>query len=131
MTKLILHAPFKSLPQENRGVVMLVEHNRSRLKELDAILSARGYSVISMTRLFAQALRLARALHPCAILLEWGSEGIGDFVNEFDDVHVDMQPILVFSRTNGTHTPGTLEHATNVDLVRFVESRSDRQASPG
>lgn len=105
-------------------MVMLVEHDRSRLQQLDGMLTERGYTVVSMMHALAHLPRLARALRPCAILLEWVSEGIDDLVREFDDItyHVDaMIPILVFSRIGGTCPPGTLEQATDADLISFVE----------
>jgi uncharacterized protein (TIGR02996 family) len=108
----------------DRGIIILVEHDRSRLQQLDEILRKRGYTVVSMTRALTHLARLARALRPCAILLAWGSEGIDDFVRELNGdtcyVHA-MVPILVFSRTGGTCPPGTLEHATDADLVSSIE----------
>jgi DNA-binding response OmpR family regulator len=120
-------APPESVPEKERGVVLLVEHDRSRLQQLDVMLSARGYAVVSMTRALLQLSRLARALRPRAILLDWVSEGVGDVVRELADTSVMEQiPILVFSRTGDTNTPGTLEHAADVDLVGFVERQRDR-----
>jgi len=123
-------AASKSPPQKDRGVVILVEHDRSRLQQLDAMLKERGYTVVSMTRAIVTIPRLARALRPCAILLDWVCEGVDDVMRELLDgtVYVDMQiPLLVFSRTDGTNHPGTLEHATDVDLVGFVERQRARQ----
>src|SRR5512140_1020820 len=54
------------------GIVILVEHDRSRLEQLNEMLSKRGYTVVSMTRALVHLPRLARALRPCAILLAWG-----------------------------------------------------------
>jgi DNA-binding response OmpR family regulator len=121
-------APSEPPPQKNRGVVILVEHDRRRLQQLDVMLTERGYAVVSMTRSRLQLSRLARALHPRAILLDWTSEGVGDVVRELHDhtLDVGMQiPLLLFSRTGGTDTLGMLEHATDVDLIRFVERCGD------
>ena len=104
--------------------MLLVEHDRSRLQQLDMMLSARGYTVVSMTRALVQLSRLARALRPRAILLDEVSEGVDDVVRELADSSVLEQiPILVFSRAGGSRIPGTLEQATDVDLAGFVEGQ--------
>jgi DNA-binding response OmpR family regulator len=122
--------PPESVPEKERGVVLLVEHDRSRLQQLDMMLSARGYTVVSMTRALVQLSRLARALRPRAILLDSVSEGVGDVVRELADSSVLEQiPILVFSRSGEAGIPGTLEHAADVDLVSFVERQRDRLPS--
>jgi DNA-binding response OmpR family regulator len=122
--------PTGAPPEAERGVVLLVEHDRSRLQQLDMMLSARGYAVVSMTRALLQLSRLARALRPRAILLDWVSEGVGDVVRELADTSLLVQiPILVFSRTGDTDIPGTLEQATDADLVGFVERQRDRPSS--
>jgi len=119
-----------SAPEKERGVVLLVEHDRSRLQQLDMMLSARGYTVVSMTRALTQLSRLARALRPRAILLDSVSEGVDDVVRELADSSVLEQiPILVFSRTGDARIFGTLEHAADVDLVAFVERQRDRGPS--
>jgi DNA-binding response OmpR family regulator len=109
-------------PEKERGVVLLVEHDRSRLQQLDMMLSARGYTVVSMTRALVQLSRLARALRPRAILLDSVSEGVPDVVRELADTSgIGQIPILVFSRAGEASIPGTLERAADVDLVGFVE----------
>lgn len=120
--------PPDSAPEKERGVVILCEHDRSRLQQLDLMLSARGYTVVSMTRAILQLSRLARALRPRAILLDWVSEGVEEVVRDLADTSgYDQIPILVFSRTGDTNIPGTLERAADVDLVGFVERQRDRQ----
>jgi DNA-binding response OmpR family regulator len=117
------------LPEKERGVVLLVEHDRSRLQQLDMMLSARGYTVVSMTRALVQLSRLARALRPRAILLDWVSEGVGDVVRDLADTSgLEQIPILVFSRNSDTDQPGTLVRAADVDLVGFVERQRDRHS---
>jgi DNA-binding response OmpR family regulator len=119
--------PLEPVPEKERGVVIIVEHDRSRLQQLDMMLSARGYTVVSMTRALLQLSRLARALRPRAILLDWMSEGVGNVVSELNDTSgYNEIAILVFSRTGGTNVPGALERATDVDLVGFVERQRDR-----
>lgn len=120
----VLTVPPESIPEKERGVVLLVEHDRSRLQQLDMMLSARGYTVVSMTRALVQLSRLARALRPRAILLDSVSEGVDDVVRELADSSVLEQiPILVFSRNGESSIPGALEWATDVDLVGFVEGQ--------
>lgn len=110
------------LPEKERGVVLLVEHDRSRLQQLDLMLSARGYTVVSMTRALVQLSRLARALRPRAILLDSVSEGVPEVVRELADTSgIGQIAILVFSRGRDASIPGTLEAATDGDLVSFVE----------
>jgi DNA-binding response OmpR family regulator len=118
-------------PDHERGVVLVVEHDRRRLQQLDMMLSARGYTVVSMTRALVQLSRLARALRPRAILLDLGSEGVGDVVREIDDSsEFDQIPILVFSRGGEATIPGALSQAADVDLVSFVERQRDRDRPP-
>jgi DNA-binding response OmpR family regulator len=117
----------ESVPAQERGVVLLVEHDRSRLQQLDMMLSARGYTVVSMTRALVQLSRVARALRPRAILLDSSSEGVDEIVRELADTSVLEQiPILVFSRGGDATIVGTLEHAADVDLVGFVEHQRER-----
>jgi DNA-binding response OmpR family regulator len=126
----VVAAPPESVPDKERAVVLLVEHDRSRLQQLDMLLSARGYAVVSMTRALVQLSRLARAVRPRAILLDSLSEGVGDVVRELADISgMGQIPILVFSRAGDTSIPGTLEWAADVDLVGFVESQRDRMPS--
>jgi DNA-binding response OmpR family regulator len=117
-------------PQNERGVVLLIEHDRSRLQQLDMLLSARGYTVVSMTRALVQLSRLARALRPQAILLDLMSQGVNDVVRELRDTkELDQIPILVFARetaTTKTHVFDLLERAADSDLVSFVERQRDR-----
>ena len=120
----VLTMPPDEAPEKERGVVLLCEHDRSRLQQLDMMLSARGYTVVSMTRALTQLSRLARALRPRAILLDEVSEGVDDVVRELADSSVLEQiPILVFTRAGASRIPGTLEQATDVDLVSFVEGQ--------
>jgi DNA-binding response OmpR family regulator len=117
--------PLEPAPEPtDRGVVLLVEHDRVRLQQLDVQLSARGYTVVSMTRALGQLSRLARALRPRAILLELTSEGVADVVQELRTG--DAIPILVFTRDRApsTSVPDLLEHAADADLVSFVENQS-------
>ncbi len=112
----------------DRGVVLLVDRDRTALQRIDALLSARGYTVVTMTRVTAQLPRLARALEPRAIILDIES-GLGDVVDlgvlrgtpGLRDV-----PILLFARAGTMSTPE--DPATTAvlmpvdeDLVRFVD----------
>lgn len=116
--------PLEPAPEPtDRGVILLVEHDRERLQRLDVQLSARGYTVVSMTRALGQLSRLARALRPRAILLELTSEGVADVVRELRSG--DAIPILVFSRDGAP--PGAvadIENAADADLLAFVENQT-------
>jgi DNA-binding response OmpR family regulator len=120
----VAHSPYVVGPAEptpepvDRGVILLVEHDRTRLQRLDVTLSERGYTVVSMTRAPAQLTRLARALRPRAILLELASEGVADVARDLLDQSEPI-PILVFSRENAVGVG--LEHATDTDLLSFID----------
>jgi DNA-binding response OmpR family regulator len=120
------------VPEQERGVVLIVEHDRRRLQQIDLMLSARGYTVVSMTRALAQLSRLARALRPRAILLDSASDGVGAVWRELADTsELDQIPILVFSRGGDAPIPGTLEQAADVDLIGFVERQSEGAKKAG
>jgi DNA-binding response OmpR family regulator len=127
----VANPPFAAAPAEpapepvDRGVVLIVEHDRARLQRLDVLLSERGYTVVSMTRAMAQLSRLARALRPRAILLELASDGVNDVVRELRaETELEPIPILVFARDElpGDHScPDAMPRAADADLVSFVE----------
>ena len=117
--------PFVSVPPASgdgdRGAVVVVERDRERLAELDLALSARGYTVVSMTRALVQVSRLARALRPRAILVDAGSDGATDVVRELRaDVDARDIPLRVFTRAD----------ATDADLVAFVDGLAPRSLEP-
>jgi DNA-binding response OmpR family regulator len=109
----VAHAP------GDRGVVLVVDHDRARLQQLDVALSERGYTVVSMTRARVQLSRLARALRPRAMLLECSAEGVSEILRELRAEVTPTVPILVFSRA-GTPAPG-IDVADNDALIAFVE----------
>jgi DNA-binding response OmpR family regulator len=119
-----LPTPPEVVEPKDRGVVLIVEHDRGRLQQLDMVLSARGYTVVSMTRALVQLSRLARALRPRAILLDAHSEGVQDVLAELRAAQdVAAIPVLVFAR-GGAASPGSemvLAQAADVDLISFVE----------
>jgi len=117
-------APSEPAPEPtDRGVVLLVEHDRARLQQLDLQLSGRGYTVVSMTRALGQLSRLARALRPRAILLELTSEGVTEVIRELRTEHI---PILLYTRgpAPSPAVPNVLDHASDADLVSFVDRQS-------
>ena len=126
----LVHAPFASGPLEptpepkDRGVILLVEHDRGRLQQLDVALSERGYTVVSMTRALEQLSRLARALRPRAILLELTSEGVQDVARELRSAG-DEIPVLVYVRARDDRAAelDALENTADSDLVAFVEKQ--------
>ncbi len=121
--------PFVSMPkvtpaQPERGVVLIVERDRTRLQQLDMLLSARGFTVVSMTRALVQISRLARALRPRAILLDVNSDGVNDVVRDLRAAkELDLIPVLVFARDRTPEATGTemLQEAADADLIAFVE----------
>jgi DNA-binding response OmpR family regulator len=127
----LAHAPMAAAPAEptpekqDRGVVLVVEHDRARLQQLDLKLSERGYTVVSMTRALVQLARLARALRPRAILLELASSGVSDVVRELRaEKELEPIPILVFARSDVPADPACpeiLARASDADLVGFVD----------
>jgi DNA-binding response OmpR family regulator len=109
--------PFVTVPavgaDGDRGAVVIVERDRDRLAAIDLALSARGYTVVSMTRALVQVSRLARALRPRAILVDAGSDGATDVVRELRaDVDARDIPLRVFTRAD----------ASDDDLVAFVDA---------
>ncbi|HEU0037502.1 MAG TPA: response regulator [Kofleriaceae bacterium] len=121
-----VHVPPENAPEKDRGVVLVVEHDRSRLQQLDLLLSTRGYTVVSMTRALVHLSRLARALRPRAILLDLHSEGVNEVVAELrGTVELDPIPILVFSREGlgANAMRDALAHAADSDLISFVEKQ--------
>jgi DNA-binding response OmpR family regulator len=120
-----IQAPQPPSPEADRGVVLIVEHDRERLQQLDLQLSARGYTVVSMTRALVQLSRLARALRPRAILLDLHSEGAGDVIRELRaEEALDQIPLLVFARDAGLPAHAgvdALATAADAELVSFVE----------
>ncbi len=115
--------PAVTAPDKDRGVVLIVEHDRARLQQLDLVLSARGYTVVSMTRALSQLSRLARALRPRAVLLDLRSDGVIDIARELRaEQQLEQIPVLVFSRdATPTADVDAVYQATDCDLVNFVE----------
>lgn len=119
-------APPPADPTRERGVVLIVERDRARLQQLDVALSARGFAVVSMTRALSHLVRLARALRPRAILLECGSAGGPETL---DELRVAMEreatKLLVYERDAPApgQCPDTLARATDETLVAFVEQQ--------
>jgi hypothetical protein len=84
------------------------------------LLSQRGYTVVSMTRAGGQLPRLARALRPRAILLEYASEGAVGVVGELRDISGQLG-ILLYSREHVAARPDVLAAVTDAELVEFVD----------
>jgi DNA-binding response OmpR family regulator len=116
-----------------KGVVFLIHHDREALQRLDAMLSSRGYAVVSMARITPQLPRLARVLAPRAILLDLDCPGGGlDIVHTLRaEASLDAVPILLFSRADtavdeARETGDTVvAHPIDEELMRFVEGDSD------
>jgi DNA-binding response OmpR family regulator len=104
----------------DRGVVLVVEHDRARLQRVDVLLSQRGYTVVSMTRAGSQLARLARALKPRAILLESASDGAIDVARELRDIS-GLLGLLLYSREHAATGLDVLAAVTDAELVEFVD----------
>ncbi len=116
--------PHIATPVEaENAVVLVVEHDRARLQQLDLALSQRGYTVVSMTRALGQLSRLARALRPRAILLDLGSEGVHEIFRELRaDPSLEVGGIVAFTRDDQATSYGeALVNADDAMLVAFVD----------
>jgi CheY-like chemotaxis protein len=108
----------------DRGVVLLVDRDRAALQRMDALLSQRGYTVVSMTRVTSQLPRLARALEPRAIILDIDSgpdvdSGVDATVQALREIpDLAEVPILVFARKDH---PTAKVQPVDQDLIEFVE----------
>jgi DNA-binding response OmpR family regulator len=112
--------PEPEAPEVDRGVVLVVEHDRARLQRVDVLLSQRGYTVVSMTRAGSQLARLARALKPRAILLESASDGAIDVARELRDIS-GLLGLLLYSREHAATGLDVLAAVTDAELVEFVD----------
>jgi CheY-like chemotaxis protein len=115
-------------PAVDRGVVLLVDRDRAALQRLDQMLSARGYTVVSMTRVTPQLPRLARALEPRAIIVDVDSSDRGTaqaLVHALrEQPGLREVPILIFARTDEQHLPSDVTSVlqpVDEDLIEFVE----------
>jgi len=125
--------PSASEEEEDRGVVLLVDRDRVALQRLDAMLSKRGYTVVSMTRVTAQLPRLARALEPRAIILDVDSGEQPDDANALVAAlratpELREVPILVFARARESADIASVRDVTarvirpvDEDLLQFVD----------
>lgn len=92
--------PPEPTPETREGVVLVIDDDRLTLRRLDAALSDRGYTTVSLLRVTDELPRLARVLEPAAVILDLRMPGIDGLTalrwlraeQVLDDV-----PILVFS----------------------------------
>jgi CheY-like chemotaxis protein len=112
-------------PAVEKGVVLVVDHNRTSLQRLDALLSTRGYIVVSLTRITPQLPRLARALQPRAILLDVADAEEDAIVATMrGDRALDDIPIVVFARTDAetaVASPSAAAPPADEELLRFLD----------
>ncbi|HEY4242700.1 MAG TPA: response regulator [Kofleriaceae bacterium] len=99
-------------PKPERGVVLVVDRDRGRMQATDAALSARGYTVVSMTRPFVQLSRLARALRPRAVLLD----------EELDDVETVIADLRGEPELAALDIHVFARDAANSDLVDYLSA---------
>jgi len=121
-----LAVPRTITPDLDRGVVVVVEHDRARLRQLDVLLSDRGFTVVTMTRALVELSRLARALQPRAILVDVASDGAAGVISELREHADGAPPLLVFARDDpgGAAPVGAIARASDAALLDFVERQS-------
>ena len=116
--------PSPPLDPAERGIVLVVMHDRASLQRLDALLTTRGYSVVALTRITSQLPRLARALEPAAILLDVVEPDDAAIVDALRAMRTDAQlatPIVVFSR----HADGNSQRSLGGFEVHLPITSSD------
>jgi CheY-like chemotaxis protein len=110
-----------------KGVVLVVDHSRTSLQRLDALLSNRGYTVVSLTRITPQLTRLARVLQPRAILLDVIDAAEEEIVESMRaDRALDNIPIVVFARADrvgkgAIRGPAPGSAPIDDELLRFLD----------
>ncbi len=121
-----------TLPSRPRGaaprkVVLWVDRDRSRQREVDRLLSERGFTMVSVSEVSGELSRLARALEPRAIVLNMTGEvdsTLAAVRHLRDEPSLDTVPILATSpdRVNisALDAEATVEPPNNDDVVAFV-----------
>ena len=133
-------APIETMPSAppqappERGVVLVVMHDRASLSRLDALLTTRGYSVVALTRITPQLPRLARALDPAAILLDVVEPDDAAIVDALRAMRTEARlamPVVVFSRQADGHSLRSLGGSevplpiTNLDIAAIESAGGD------
>lgn len=91
-----------------QGVVMLVLRDRAALQRLDALLSSRGYTVVSLSRVQPQLPRMVRALRPRALIadvLDADERAIVDQVQ--GELGGPVAPLILVTREHPLDAAGT------------------------
>ncbi len=92
--------PTTAAADDRESVVLVIDDDRLTLRRLDALLSDRGYTTVSLLRVTEELPRLARVLEPAAILLDLrlpGIDGLTALRWLRGERSLDEVPILVFS----------------------------------
>jgi CheY-like chemotaxis protein len=115
--------PVAAPARNEKGVVLVVDRSRTSLQRLDALLSNRGYTVVSMTRIDAMLPRLARVLQPRAVLLDLieGEKEDQIVAAMRADRALDAVPIVVFARTERSRPRGSVSGPIDEELMRFLD----------
>jgi len=117
--------PIEAPAPIEKGVVLVVDHSRTSLQRLDALLSTRGYTVVSLTRITPQLPRLARVLEPRAVLLDVIEADEAEIVEAMRaDRALDQIPIIVFKRTELARPRGdnsSISGPIDDELLRFLD----------
>ena len=108
-----------------QGVVLLVDPDRSHLQRLDREFSARGFTVVSMTRSLVDLSRLSYALSPVVVAVA----SVSQHVDELLVVDAAPCPVVIYgTRRRGSSEPALQNHnlvwvanADDGELLHAVE----------
>jgi len=96
--------PDRPAAQAQRNVVLWVDRDSQRRRELNELLSQRGFTMVSVTEVNDQLSRLARALEPRAIVLNMAGDERSTLTalrHLRDEPSLDPVPILATSPDRG------------------------------
>ena len=108
-----------------QGVVLLVDPDRSHLQRLDREFSARGFTVVSMTRSLVDLSRLSYALSPVVVAVA----SVSQHADELLVVDAAPCPVVIYgTRRRGSSEPTLQNHnlvwvsnADDGELLHAVE----------
>lgn len=108
-----------------QGVVLLVDPDRSHLQRLDREFSARGFTVVSMTRSLVDLSRLSYALSPVVVAVA----SVSPHADELLVVDAAPCPVVIYgTRRRGSSEPTLQNHnlvwvsnADDGELLQAVE----------
>lgn len=127
---LINDRPALAAVAATQGVVLLVDPDRSHLQRLDRELSARAFTVVSMTRSLVDLSRLSYALSPVVVAVASASP----HADELLLVDAAPCPVVIYgTRRRGSSELGLHNHnlvwvsnADDAELLQAVEQAAAR-----